>query len=192
MIHRNTPKDLSEHQRLFDLARGYAEHMMRSGGSVRPVLLADTAEGNILYLPETMGDESAKQNFANAARLIAVGYGATAVAFVFESWITVAKPGRPLDSTPPSESPEGEECVLISAETGHRQAIEILMIQRDSTGKFVGFATLDVPRVTGFQGRFAQIMPPKPPGEGEIVMARQLLSLMGVAPENRGFDPMWN
>jgi hypothetical protein len=192
MIRRNTPMDFSEHQRLVDLARGYAEHMMRSGGSVRPVLLADTAEGTILYLPETMGNERSKQNFANTARLIAVGYGATAVAFVFESWITFAKPGRPLDSTPPSESPDREECVLISAETRHRQATEILMIQRDRTGKFVGFATPDVPEVTGFKGRFSQIMPPKPPGEKEIVMARQLLSMMGVEPENRGSNPMWN
>lgn len=99
MICRDTPKDSSGHQQLLDLALGYAEHMMRNAGGVRPALLADTDAGIILYLPESMGDERAKQNFANTARLIAVAYRATAVAFVLESWARFAKPGRPLDST---------------------------------------------------------------------------------------------
>lgn len=191
MIRRNKPKE-SGHQELVQLARGYGEHMMRETGRVRPALLADTDDGIILYLPETMGDERAKQNFANTGRLIAVGYRATAVAFVMESWARFAKPGRPLDSTPPSESPDREECVLISLETANRQSTDMLMIQRDRTGKFAGFASPNVPEVTEFKGRFAQVMPPKPPGEKDTATARQLLRMMGVEPENHGFNPSWN
>ena len=66
------------------------------------------------------------------------------------------------------------------------------MIHRDRTGKFVGFASPNVPEVTGFQGRFAQIMPPKPLGEKDTAMARQLLRMMAVEPENQGFNPMWD
>jgi len=47
-------------------------------------LLTDAHDGIILYLPESIGDERAKQNFATT-RLIAVAYRATAVAFVMES-----------------------------------------------------------------------------------------------------------
>jgi hypothetical protein len=43
----------------------------------------------------------------------------------------------------------------------------MLMIQRDRTGRFVDFRSPDTPKVTEFQGRFARIMPPKPPGEKE-------------------------
>lgn len=81
---------------------------------------------------------------------------------------------------------------MISVETRHQQTTQILMIQRDRNGKFAGFARPDVPEVTGFQGRFAEIMPPRPPGEKDATMARQLLQLMGVEPENRGYNPMWN
>jgi hypothetical protein len=165
---------------------------MRNAGTVRPAFLADTPEGTVLYLPETMGDERAKQNFANTARLIAVAYRATAVAFAMESWVTFAKPGRAVDSTPPSQSPDREECVILSVETEHRQSTELLMIQRDRSGRFAGFASPDIPKVTEFQGRFAQVMPPKPPGEKDALMARQLLRMMGVDPENRGFNPSWN
>ena len=44
--------------------------MLGDAGSVRPALLADTDDGIILYLPESMGDERAKQNFANTARSV--------------------------------------------------------------------------------------------------------------------------
>ena len=165
---------------------------MRDAGRVRPALLADTEEGIILYLPESMGDERAKQDFANTARLIAVAYRATAVAFVMESWARFARPRRPLDSTPPTQSPDREECVVISVETRKRQTTKMLMISRDGAGVFAGFTLPSVPEVSGFRGRFAEIMPPKPPGAKNVTMARQLLQLMGVEPENRGFNPMWN
>ncbi len=189
---RNTPKVSSEHKQLIELARGYAESMMRDAGSVRPALLADTEDGIIFYLPESMGDERAKQNFANTARLIVVAYRAAAVAFVMESWARFARPGRPLDSTPPSQSPDRKECVVISVETRNRQTTKMLMISRDDAGVFVGFTLPDIPDITAFKGRFAEIMPPKAPVENNVTVARQLLQFMGVEPENQGFNPMWN
>lgn len=174
------------------LALGYAEHMMRNAGSIPPTLIADTEEGIMLYLPDKMGDERAKQNFANTARLVAVGYRASAVAFVLESWATFAKSGKPLDKTPPSQSTDREECVIISLESADQKATKLLVIERDGSGKFVGFGTRQLPDLTDFQGRFSGIMPPKPPGEKDALMAKQLLKVMGVEPEHRGFNPMWN
>ena len=42
------------------------------------------------------------------------------------------------------------------------------------------------------KGRFSGIMPQKPQTEENWKMARQLFMMMGVVPENMGFNPMWN
>jgi hypothetical protein len=42
------------------------------------------------------------------------------------------------------------------------------------------------------KGRFSDIMPQKPQTEENRKMAEHLLLMMGVVPENLGFDPMWN
>jgi len=63
---------------------------------------------------------------------------------------------------------------------------------QDGLGVFAGFTLPDVQDITGFKGRFAEIMPPRPPGDTDATMARQLLQLMEVDPENLGFNPMWN
>jgi hypothetical protein len=36
------------------------------------------------------------------------------------------------------------------------------------------------------------ILPPKPVSAENRKTARQVLVLMGVVPENKGFNPMWN
>ena len=172
-------------------ARHYAEHMMRGARSIPPTLFADTEDGLLMCVPSQMEDERAKNNFANTSRMIAVGYRATAVAMVLESWMTKAKPGESLDpSVPPSESPDREECVVITVENREDSQQQILLIQRDASGQFLGFGTAQ--KITEMKGRFAQMMPPKIPSEEDSKMARQLLKMMGVFPENRGFNPMWN
>jgi hypothetical protein len=45
--------------------------------------------------------------------------------------------------------------------TGTQQ--KILQILRTGAGGFFGFGEFAGPSGTGFQGRFAQILPPKPP-----------------------------
>jgi hypothetical protein len=70
--------------------------------------------------------------------------------------------------------------------------LRILPIQRNAKGVFAGFGGQDSQELDRMEGRFAGIMPQKPPSEENRKMARQLLQMMGVMPENRGSNPMWN
>lgn len=190
---RNTHGSREALQSLLAQARHYATHMMKSCGSVPPTLMALTPDGFIMLVPDSVANEKAKDQFANAGRLLAVGYKATAVAMILESWATFAtRPGQPLPDTPPSQSPNREEVVVIMGETHDSRGQHFLFIQRNSAGKFTGFGTSVVPQFDRLEGRFAQMMPPKEPSQNEALMARSLLTAMGIAVTNAGFNPMWN
>ena len=147
----------------------------------------------MMFVPKSLEDGAEKDKFANAGRLLAVGYKATAVAMVLESWATFAKrPGQALPQVPPSQSPDREEVVVIIAEARGAKAQQFLFIQRDSGGKFAGFGTSLVPQFEEMEGRFAQMMPPKEPSDKDAQMAKMLLTAMGVIVEGKGQNPMWN
>jgi hypothetical protein len=74
-------------------AEGYADHAMRQIGHVPPALLAKCPDGLLLFTPNSLADERAKNDFANTARLICVAYSVTATVLVVESWMKLAKPG---------------------------------------------------------------------------------------------------
>jgi len=78
--HQPAPLD-----KLLALARGYAEFAMRNIGHVPPALLADSTTGAIQFVPDSLKDVRAKDNFANTARLICVGYEVTAAVLVLEA-----------------------------------------------------------------------------------------------------------
>ena len=180
-------------QSLIAQAADYAEYAMRKFGRIPPTLLAETAEGLIVYLPESMGDERAKDNFANTARLVAAAYAPTAVVLVLESWMTVARPGETsVPMVPPSQSPDRQEVVVIQAEAANSRSAVLLRIQRNRGGKFAGLATADVPEFDEMTGRFAGLFPPKAPTPENQKLARQLRATIGVVPQNVGFNPMWN
>ncbi len=42
------------------------------------------------------------------------------------------------------------------------------------------------------KGRFTELLPAKTPTDENRKIAKQLLLMMGVAPESFGFNPMWN
>lgn len=60
----------------------------------------------------------------------------------------------------------------------------------NAKGKFTGFGSAD--DIEQAKGRFSEIMPQKPQTEENRKMARQLLMMMSVVPEEMGFNPMWN
>ncbi len=180
-------------KQLVSEAKRYATHMMETAGSVPPTLLALTPEGFLLFSPKALKDEHGKDQFANAGRLLAIGYKALGVAMILESWATFAKrPGLPLPNIPPSQSPDREEVVMIVAETRDAQEHQILIIQRNSSGKFTGFGTSLLPQSDKIEGRFAQMMPPNEPSEENAKTARQLLQTMGVVMDEQGGNPLWN
>jgi|ERR1017187_4922428 hypothetical protein len=165
-------------------AEDFALFTMRTRGTVPPALLAHSPGSSLCFMPSPLADERAKDNFANTARLICAAYGATAAVMILEAWMKLAAPDGSLDlSVPPSESLHRKEVVMLTGESrvGFKQ--KILPIIRTGAGGFFGFGEFEGPDATSFQGRFAQILPPKPPSPEMRTKARTLLAAMGVAAE---------
>ncbi len=165
-------------------AQGYAEYAMRNIGHVPPALLAESPTGPIHFIPDSLKDERAKDNFANTARLICAGYEVTAAVLVLEAWIKLAKPGEKPDMTePPSEAFDRREVVVLTGETARHCKQMLLPIIRTDAGGFFGFGEHDGPKFENFEGRFAQLLPPKPPDAEGIELARAMLEAMGITGE---------
>ena len=192
---KRPPNQLKTLENLLQQAEHYSEYMMTGkSASVPPTLMALTPEGFILHIPSKFETDDHKELFSKTIRLMAVGYRASAVAMISESWIVTQKRrGQPPDlSVPPSQSPDREEVVAIMAESREGHAQRFLFIQRDSFGKFTGFGTSLLPQIQEVQGRFAGLLSPKEPTDEMALAARNLLQAMGIAVENAGFDPRWN
>jgi hypothetical protein len=194
-VRKQQPKQLKTLENLLQQAEHYSEYMMTgSSGSVPPTLMALTAEGFIMHIPQRFNSPDDKELFAKTIRLMAVAYKASAVAMISESWIVTKKSrDRELDlSVAPSESPDREEVVSIMGESREGCGQRFLFIQRDSLGKFTGFGTSLLPQIQTLEGRFAGLLPPREPSDEIAMAARNLLQSMGIAIEHRGFDPKWN
>jgi hypothetical protein len=177
--HQPAPLD-----KLLALAQGYAEFAMRNIGHVPPALLADSPTGVIQFVPDSLKDVRAKDNFANTARLICLGYEVTAAVLVLEAWMKVAKPGEKLDMTEaPSEAFDRRELVVLTGETVQHCKQRLLPIIRTDAGGFFGFGENDGPKLDNFKGRFAQLLPPKRPNAEARELARAMPAAMGIAGE---------
>ena len=179
--------------KLLALAQGYAEFAMRNIGHVPPALLADSPTGVIQFVPHSLKDVRAKDNFANTAWLICLGYEVTAAVLVLEAWMKMARPGETLDMTePPSEAFDRREVVVLTGETAQHSKQMLLPIIRTDAGGFFGFGEHDGPKLDNFEGRFAQVLPPKQ-ATGEVrELARAMLAAMGVTEERLRGDAGWN
>jgi len=98
-----------------------------------------------------------------------------------ESWITKAKADEPLDTlTPPSESYDREEVVVLIGQDPQGNITHLLPIHRLGNGKFWNLGDdKDMP-ADSFEGRFAGMLPPKPADEKTRQMGKVLLEAMGV------------
>lgn len=194
-VKKRPPQSLKSLEDLLQQAEHYSEYMMTgNSASVPPTLMALTPEGFIMHIPSNFRTDNDKEMFSKTIRLMAVGYKASAVAMISESWIVTQKRrGQPPDlSVPPSQSPDREEVVAIMAESREVRAQRFLFIQRNSLGKFTGFGTSLLPQIQDVEGRFAGLLPPKDPTDEMALAARNLLQAMGIAVENAGPDPRWN
>lgn len=166
---------------LFASAQHYAESSMRFGGRVPGTLFLLAPSGVGVYVPQSLGDEQAKSNFAAAARRLAIAHDASAVVMVLEAWTTVSTSGVPLDPTiPPSQAPDRQEVVALVGEAAGVQKVSFLPIQRNAAGTFSGFGETRVVCCDQIQGRFAQILPAQPPTEEERLHAAATLRAMGI------------
>jgi hypothetical protein len=162
-------------------AEDCAGFAMRKIGQVPPTFLAATPSGLLTFIPTALPDDRAKDKLARTARLICVGYAATAALLMIEAWMRLAPHGGKLDlDTPPSEALDRREVVLLIGGTFGYQTQRFLPIVRTDAGGFFGFGEYDGPQGDSFQGRFAQLMPPEPVAADKRALARGLLDTMGL------------
>ena len=160
---------------LFPRALAGDELAMRNMGHVPPVLLAESPTGPIYFMPDGLEDKQAKDNLANTARLICIDYEVIAAVLVLEAWMKMGKPGETLDMTEPlSEAFDRREVVVLTGGTAQHGEQRLLPIIRTDAGGFFGFGEHDGPKFGSFVGRFAQVLPPKPPTAKERELARRL------------------
>ena len=166
---------------ILEEATRYARIAMRKSGCLAPVMMASNGEGMIIFSPDQLTDTGAKDDFANKVRLITSSYGAAAVVLILESWITKAKPGESLDTlTPPSESYEREEVVVLIGQSPQGNITHLLPIHRLGNGKLWNLGDAEEMPADSFEGRFAKLLPPDPVDEKTRMMGRVLLEAMGV------------
>ena len=180
-------------ERLAAQAEDYALHMMRTTGSVPSTVLADTEDGYVFCMPDQLGDEAAKDRFAEVARLFAVACRARALVMIVESWVRLPDASGHLDtSVAPSESPDRREMVALLLEDAACSATRLIPIIRHEQGGFAGFGDSGALSFGESEGRFSRLMPKHRPSSLDVERARQQLKLLGMNIANRGFDPGMN
>jgi len=183
------PATLNE---LLARAEGYADFAMRKMGQMAPVLFAATEIGEIWFLPHSLADVRAKNDFANTCRLICSAYAATAAVLALESWLTMAKPGESLaPDTPPSEAFDRREFVVLVGETMGQKKSKFLPIIRTDAGGFFGFGEFNPSSLNHLRGRFTELLPPKAPDIVKRTLAKAVLARLGIteAVLRKGFPP---
>jgi len=163
-------------------AADFALFSMRQAGRVPPTVMAVSPKGLLIYLPESMGNERAKNDFATTAQLICIAHDVAAVVLILESWMKMAAPGETLDATePPSEAIDRKEVVVLAGEARGVKRQKFLPIIRTDVGGFFGFGELDFPQLENFEGRFAEILPTQAAPAKLKAQARLLLAAMGIS-----------
>jgi hypothetical protein len=174
-------------------ATDYALHMMRTTGSVPPTVIADTDEGYIFCMPSELTDDSAKDRFAEVARLFAIAHSARSLVMVVEAWTKLPDARGHLDTeTPPSQAPDRKEVVVLMLEDHSRNATVMLPILRNADGAFTDFGDPGPMQFGESVGRFSGLMPRNKPSVREAAQARATLMALGMNIVNRGFDPTMN
>ena len=164
-------------------AAHYAEYSMSKFGRLTPALFLIGADGQLLmFVPDSLADDAAKDDFATTARLVCIAHDAAACVMVLEALAKFATPGEKLDvSEPPSEAFDRREVVVLMGESRETQRQKFLPILRSGNGRFFGFGEPDALAMGGMQGRFAQILPPKVPDEATREVVHAMLKVKGIA-----------
>ena len=175
------PRQLKTLDDLLAQAEHYANYSMRNIGRVPPTLFLIGADGPVIFIPENLADERAKDDFATTARLMCIAHAASACVMTLEAWAKFATPGEKLDMTEaPSEAFDRRELVVLMGESRNGQKQKLLPIIRSDNGKFFGFGESDVPDMDEMKGRFAQLLPTKVPDDGLRQVAKAMLKVKGV------------
>lgn len=175
------PNKLENLDDLLAQAEHYANYSMRNMGRLPPTVFLLGSDGLVMFMPESLADDHAKDDFANNARLMCIAYAATSVVMALEAWVKYAKPGEKFDETePPSEAFDRQEVVVLMGESREGPKQKFLPIIRSGNGKFFGFGESDAPSGESMKGRFAQILPTKVLDPAARELAKAMLKAKGV------------
>jgi len=75
-------------------AEHYANYCMRGTGRVTPAVFLIGPDGLLMFVPESLADEHAKDNFADQARLMCIAHAATACVMTLGAWPSSPGPAR--------------------------------------------------------------------------------------------------
>jgi hypothetical protein len=175
------PDKLESLDDLLAQAEHYAEHSMRNIGRLPTTLFLIGSNGPLMFMPDSLADERAKDDFATSARLMCIAHAATVCVMALEAWAKFAKPGEKFDETErPSEAFDRREFVILMGESqsdGQKQ--RFLPIIRSDNGKFFGLGESEAPGMDEMKGRFAQLLPTKVPDDGIRQVAKAMLKVKG-------------
>lgn len=167
--------------------------MMRTTGSVPPTVIAHTDEGYVFCMHGELMDDAAKDRFAEVTRLFAIAQTARSLVMVVDAWARLPDANGHLDTeTPPSQSPDRMEVVVLMLEGHSRNATVMLPILRDAAGAFTACGDPGPMHSGESVGRFSGLMPRNKPGVREAAQAKATLLGLGMNIVNRGFDPTMN
>jgi hypothetical protein len=171
-------------------AEHFANYSMRNMGSMPPMLFLIGPDGPLMFMPESLEDGAAKDDFATKARLMCIAHAATAVVMVLEAWAKFAKPDEKFDETEaPSEAFDRREVIVLMGESQTGQQQKILPIIRSGNGKFFGFGEPDAHTMNEMKGRFAQLLSNKVPDAAMRTLAKAMLKVKGVGRAAPGNAP---
>jgi hypothetical protein len=178
-------------EKLLRQGAGYADHMLRTAGSVTPALFLEAPAGPVFCLLQSQDmSELSKDKMMEACRMLAISTKATAAVLVMESWLVRAK-RRVLDTaTRLSLNPDREEVVCLLGENPRGTRSRFLPILREKDGSYQMLGESNQPEADGAEGRFVGILPPNAPDIREFMQASLRVRQMGLRPD--GIDPGWN
>lgn len=178
------PRPPANPQNLDDLmvmAEDFAGFSLRSGRQIPPTLLAVTKKGPLFFSPASLQDDRSKDDFADTARLICIAYQVPAAVMILESWMKMAAEGEKLDlDEPPSEAMDRHEVVMVMGEAAGTTQRQVFKIIRTDAGGFFGLTEWEGLPLAQFQGRFVDLLSPKPLTAEIIEVARVMLAMKGL------------
>ncbi len=174
------PDKLETLDDLLAQAEHYANFSMRNMGRLPPTLFMISPDGPMMFMPESMEDDNAKDDFATNAKLMCIAHGATACVMAMEVWTKFATPDEKFDETErPSEAIDRREFIILMGESHTGQKQKFLPIIRSGNGKFFGLGESEVPEMDTMKGRFAQLLPTKIPDADMRDLAKAMLKVKG-------------
>jgi hypothetical protein len=184
------PSKLETLDDLLAQAEHYANYSMRNMGRMPPTVLLVSPDGPLMFMPESLSDEGAKDDFATNARLMCIAHAATSVVMALEAWAKFATPGEKFDEAEaPSEALDRREMIVLMGESHSGQKQKFLPIIRSGNGKFFGFGESEAPTMDEMKGRFAQLLPTKVPDAAMCDLALTMLKVKGVGRATPGAIP---